>query len=162
MYVCTAGKNTQTFPSLEALAHALTAGFRHDYVEIQLPIAQPVTGRVTRYPGQTHTELVHLHVNGVAVAQLPRGRGEEVVGSIGVSCSPDGAEALVQSINISFRPSDDILTDRGVVWVLPDATLAKLSLRPMNFTATDSVAAVVRSAEAALQEQLFSHIEQAA
>lgn len=160
MYVCTAGNNTQEFATLEELEVALFSGFRHDSVNVFLPFGKQVTGRVTRYPGQAHPELVHLHVDGVSVAQLQRRRGAN--GVLGVSCSPDGVEVLVNSFNLDFRQSNDLLTDRGVVWVLPDSPSAMVTLRPMNFAGDDSITAVLQEAETALQNQFLAHIKQVA
>ncbi|HEY4490085.1 MAG TPA: hypothetical protein VJC12_02415 [Candidatus Paceibacterota bacterium] len=80
---------------------------------------------------------------------------------LGVSCSPNGFEVPVDSINLPFRNIDDILTDRGLVWVKPGRpATAMLIVNLVQFKNLGGVVKIVEEAENVVEEKVLSHFQQ--
>jgi len=102
-------------------------------------------------------ETVSLRV-GEKVVHLRRS-GTNIPGDIGVSCSPDGSVAPVETINIEFRAIDDPYTDRGMVWVHPIEKPARMSfvITANAFKTPGLVTEIIAQAEKAVAEQVLAH-----
>lgn len=117
-------------------------------------IPTPFMAEVLRNPPRH--EIVRLRVGDSQVDLLRDSTHDP--GDIGVSCSPDGDQVPVDTLNIEFRDYNDDCTDRGIVWVLPGnpGKMYFIIKSPALQTAGE-VTRIVAQAEEAVQTKLFVH-----
>lgn len=141
---------------ISTLAGALRKGPRPDMATLSIRLPIPLSGRVQR--NRSTPEAVIL-TSGARVHTFVRRTQHNPNGDIGISCDPIGNEVPVQSINLEFRDYDDVLTDRGVVWVMPgEPATALLVFHPNRFGKSgDMFASIVAAAEAKIHREVLRH-----
>lgn len=138
----------------ETLRSKLRKSDRLFIVAAQLSIS--FNAKVLRSLGEPETIEIE---SGGKIVRLLRDTANQK-GDVGVSCSPEGDAANVDTFIVEFRDYADELTDRGIVWVSPgDPASMQLVIKSKALETSGKVQEIIEEATALLAEKLLDRIE---
>lgn len=157
-YLCVSDSRRIEADDVASLEQQLRSEPRDSSMTLRINLPISLAGTVRRTDASSPEELTLHNCSGTAKTFI-RQTDHYPEGDLGVSCSPYGSEASVNSINLHFRNYNDTLTERGVVWVMPgEPAVATLTLRPDRFgESNESIADIVAAAEKTVAEKVLSH-----
>ena len=123
--------------------------------KVQYPLGYGLVGTVETRRGSTHARLRY----GMRERMLPcHVRGITNEERIGVACHDCGGYTNVNGVTLRFRPNDDRLTDRGLVFVRTGSVAqVEFSMRPARVhSAHESAFMLFDEARRAVERQLIS------
>ena len=141
----------------EALEEVLQSIPSSDGFHLSTKLAIPLEAKVLRgFPEHPRKEIVRLSSGDRHVDLLRDVAG--MPGDIGVSCSPDGNEVPVETLNIEFRDYDDAWTDRGIIWVSPgDPATMSFFVKAQALKNPGAVMEIITAAEEAIKTKVLTH-----
>lgn len=123
-------------------------------VAAKLPIS--FTAKVVRESGKE--EVVKIEYAKKSLSLLRNTTSQK--GDIGVSCSPEGEEAAVDTFNVEFRNYNDDLTDRGIIWLHPGNPASfQLIIKRKALEMPGRVQEIIKEAKSALSEKLLDRFD---